>query len=67
MSDEPFLLPTTPPLMDAAKARDVARGYKGLADHLAELGAAAEAARNRRSSQWWMAYSIALAQTKEEG
>ena len=65
MSDEPSLLPTTPPMMSASQARDVARGYKGLADHLSQLGAAGEAARNMRSSQWWMAYSIALAQTKD--
>jgi hypothetical protein len=65
MSDEPYMLPTTPPIMDAAKARDLARAYKGLADHLTDLGVTGEAARNLRSSQWWMAYSIALAQTKE--
>ena len=65
MSDEPFMLPTTPPLMSATTARDAARGYQGLAEHLRQAGATAEAARLTRSSQWWMAYSIALAQTKE--
>lgn len=65
MSDDPFMLPETPPLMNAARARDTARAYKGLADHLAGLGAKGEAASNMRRSEWWLAYSIALAQTKE--
>jgi hypothetical protein len=65
MSDEPFLYPPPPPLMSAATARDTARAYQGLAEHLRKAGAIGEAARNERSSQWWLAYSIALAQTKE--
>jgi hypothetical protein len=51
--------------MSAATARDTARAYQGLAEHLRKAGAIGEAARNERSSQWWMAYAIALAQTKE--
>ncbi len=30
MSDEPFFLHETPPLMSAEQAREVARHYKGL-------------------------------------
>jgi hypothetical protein len=65
MSDEPFLHPPTP-LMSAARARDVARAYKAHADHLAEFGLSREATLAMRDSQWWLTYSIALAQTKED-
>lgn len=69
MSDEPpFMLPPTP-LMSADKARDVARAYKALGTHLTEMGLQREAALAMRDSQWWLTYSIALAQTppKEGG
>jgi len=62
MSDDPFMLPP-PPLMSAEKARDLARAYKGMAIHLAELGVQREAARMERDSQWWMTYAISLSQT----
>jgi hypothetical protein len=65
MSDEPFLLPPVP-LMTPAKARDAARLYKAMADHLTELGLRQQANVATRDSQWWMTYSIALAQTKDE-
>ena len=61
MSDEQFGLPT-PPLVSAKQARDVARGYKALADHLAELRVVGEARQAERQSQWWMAYALALSQ-----
>jgi hypothetical protein len=64
MSDEPFLLPPIP-LMTASKARDVARLSKAYADHLTELGLPRQAGIAMRDSQWWLTYSIALAQTKE--
>lgn len=64
MSDEPFSIPPVP-LMTPQKARDVARGYQGLAQHLAELGVNTEAARLERTSQWWLTYSIALAQANQ--
>ncbi len=63
MSDD-FSLPPTP-LMTPAKARDVARSYMALADHLTELGVVREAALAMRDSQWWLSYAIALAQTRE--
>jgi hypothetical protein len=66
MTDEPFLLPPIP-LMTPAKARDVARLYKAQADHLAEFGLQREAALAMRDSQWWRAYSIALAGQGSEG
>jgi hypothetical protein len=65
MSDEPFMLDETPPIMSAEQARNIARHYKGFADHMASLGVRAEATRLERQSNWWLAYSIALAQTKE--
>lgn len=64
MSDEPFQIPPIP-LMTPDRARDLARGYQGLASHLAELGVAAEAARLERTAQWWLTYAIALAQTQK--
>jgi hypothetical protein len=64
MSDEPFLLPPIP-LMTPAKARDAGRLYKAMSNHLTDLGLSREATIALRDSQWWMAYSIALAQTKE--
>jgi hypothetical protein len=64
MSDAPFLLPPIP-LMTPAKARDAARLYNAMADHLTDLGLRQQAALAVRDSQWWLAYSIALAQTKE--
>ena len=64
MSDEPFSLPPTP-LMEPAKARDVARGYKALAEHFTDLGVTGEARRAERQSRWWLTYAITLAQTQE--
>jgi hypothetical protein len=67
MSDTPpFALPPIP-LMSAEKARDVGRAYKALADHLTEFGLPRQAAAATRDSQWWLTYSIALAQTNRGG
>jgi len=63
MSDTPFALPPIP-LMTAEKARDTARAYQALAEHLHEVGSRLEAGRLERQAQWWLTYSIALAQTK---
>ena len=60
MSDPLFGLPPIP-LMTPERARDVARSYKALADHLRDLGVIADATRAERQSQWWLNYSIALA------
>jgi len=65
VSDEPFHVPM-PPMMSPEKARDIARLHKGFADQLRDFGQTAEAARAERQSQWWMTYSIALAQTKRD-
>jgi hypothetical protein len=62
MSDEPFM-PPRPPLMSPETARDLARASKGMARQLDEVGVRREAARMERDSQWWLTYSIALAQT----
>jgi hypothetical protein len=64
MSDDPFTIPPIP-MMSAEKARDVARAIQGLANHLTEIGVPTEAARFERTSQWWLTYSIALAQTRK--
>jgi hypothetical protein len=45
----------------ARRARHVARLYKAMAEHMADAGLAAEAARSERQSAWWLNYSIALA------
>jgi hypothetical protein len=64
MSDEPFMIPPIP-IMSPEKARDVGRAYQGLAKHLTDIGVPTEAARLERTAQWWLTYSIALAQTKK--
>jgi hypothetical protein len=63
MSDEPFV-PPQPPLMNAARARDIARAYKWLADNLEDVPA--EARRAERQSWWWLAFATALAQMPPE-
>jgi hypothetical protein len=62
MSGEPFMLPETPPLMSAVRARNLARSYKGFADHIRSLGDTAGANDADRRSAWFMAYAIALSQ-----
>jgi len=57
------MLPETPPLMSALRARDLGRFYKGVADHLRSLGDIAGANHADRQSSWWMAYAISLSQT----
>lgn len=64
MSDDSFALPPVP-LMPAEKAQYVARAYKAVAENLASIGVAREAARMERDSMWWMAYAISLAQTPD--
>jgi hypothetical protein len=66
MSDEPFpSMPAMPPLMAAERARDIGRLYQALADQFEAAAATTQAARELQKAQWWMTYSIALAQTKE--
>jgi hypothetical protein len=62
MSDQQFVLPPVP-LMTPERARDVGSAYKALASQLTEAGVIGDAARLERTSQWWLTYSIALAQT----
>jgi hypothetical protein len=61
MSDEPFL-PPQPPLMSAAKARDIARSCAGMSNYLREQGDIGTARLLEQRSAWWMAYAIALSQ-----
>ncbi len=51
------------PLMAPDKAQDIARGLKWLAQSYAGAGMRRDAARAESDSQWWLAYSISLAQT----
>lgn len=51
------------PKMPTAKAQEIARGLKWLAQSYAEAGMVRDATRAERDSQWWMTYSISLAQT----
>jgi len=62
MSGQPYT-PPSKPLMTPERARDLARSYKALAEQLAEAGDNAESRRMERDAQWWLTYSIALAQT----
>ncbi len=65
MSDEPFF-PERPRLMTADKARDIARGHKSMAGLYASAGDRTAARREQEESLWWLAYALALAQTKGE-
>jgi hypothetical protein len=65
MSDNPFL-PETPLRVTATQARDAARIFKGLAEHMENIGARGEATRAERLSAWWMAYAIALSRIPPE-
>jgi hypothetical protein len=49
--------------MPPDEAHDIARGLKWLAQSYAEAGMVRDAARAERDGQWWMTYSISLAQT----
>jgi hypothetical protein len=51
------------PQMPPEKAQEIARGLKWLAQSYAEAGMVRDAVRSERDSQWWMTYSISLAQT----
>ncbi len=51
------------PLMEPAKAQEIARGLKWLAQSYAEAGMARDASRAERDSHWWLAYANSLAQT----
>ena len=62
MSDEPFFLPH-PPLMSAVEARNLARMYKSMADHLRSRSVLGEVPYMERQSAWWLAYAISLSQT----
>ncbi|HWG80741.1 MAG TPA: hypothetical protein VN681_13245 [Stellaceae bacterium] len=66
MSDNPFLLPETPLRVTATQARDTAHIFKGLAEHMENIGARGEATRAERHSAWWMAYAAALSQIPPE-
>jgi len=61
MSDTPEVsrIPKMPP----AKAQEIARGLKWLAQSYAEAGMARDSTRAEQDSQLWMTYSISLAQT----
>ena len=51
------------PLMSAAKAQEIARGLKWLAQSYSETGMVRDATRAERDSHWWLNHSISLAQT----
>ncbi len=52
------------PKMSPEAAQEIARGYKWLAESYASAGMTRDATRMERDSQWWMTYSISLAQTQ---
>ena len=49
--------------MQPEKAQEIGRGLKWLAQSYAGAGMTREANRADRDSQWWLTYSISLAQT----
>ncbi len=57
------------PMMEAAKAQEIARGLRWLAQSYAEAGMTRDASKAERDSQWWLTHAISLAQTppKAEG
>lgn len=62
MSDDVFPnFPGMVPVMTPDKARDIGRAYKWLADNVTGDRLNAQARREHQESQWWLAYSIALA------
>ncbi len=56
--------PTKIPMMPPEKARDIARGFKSLAQDYVDVGMTRDAARYERESLWWLAYAVTLANTK---
>jgi hypothetical protein len=68
MSDEPKLGPAPSPavpLMAPEKARDIARGLKGLADAYADAQMQRQAAAALRDSEWWLRYALTLEATSK--
>jgi hypothetical protein len=49
--------------MNPARARDIARLHKALADSYRDVGDRPREQREQRESEWWLAYSLALSQT----
>ena len=70
MSDDDDLSPLPPsgmPRVTAAQARETARAYKLLADHLtAHRDNSGEAARLQQQSKWWLVYAATLEGSKDE-
>ncbi len=51
------------PEMPPESAQEIARGLKWRAESHAKAGMTRDASRAERDSQWWMTYSISIAQT----
>jgi hypothetical protein len=69
MSDDDVspLPPSGMPRVTPAEARDTARAYKSLADHLTAHGDnSGEATRLQRQSKWWLVYAATLEGSKDE-
>jgi hypothetical protein len=62
MSDVPFF-PERPKLMNADKARDIARGHKSMARLYESAGDLTAARREQEESLLWLAYALALSNT----
>ena len=58
------LPPRTPPIT-AERARNIARHYQALADHLTELGITRAAAIAMRDSKWWHARAVSLGRSDD--
>ena len=64
MSDQPASPgPAMPPSMTPERARDIGRLYQALSEQFDASGGRAQAARELQKAQWWLTYSLTLAQT----
>lgn len=62
----PFPEPRSVALMSPEKARDIARTLRWLSDSYAEAEMEPQSRRAFRESEWWLQYSLVLAQRPSE-
>ena len=68
MSDQPATPgPAIAPLMSPERARDIGRLYQALSEQFEAMGGRAQAVRELQKAQWWLTYSVTLAQTGHDG
>lgn len=60
------MLPPQVPLMTPQAARGIGRALRALSDSYTEGQMTRQAAVALRDSEWWLAYAITLAQTRDD-